>query len=56
MLKWALLFFALALIAGFFGFGGVAASAALFGKLLFVGFLVLAAVALVANALRADRG
>lgn len=53
MLKWALLFFALALVAGLFGLGGVAGSAVLIGKLLFVGFLVLAAIALVANALRA---
>jgi uncharacterized membrane protein YtjA (UPF0391 family) len=52
MLKWALLFFALALVAAFFGLGGMAASAVLIGKLLFVGFLVLAAIALVANALR----
>ncbi len=55
MLKWALLFFALALVAALFGFGSIAASAALIGKLVFTGFLILAALTLVANALRAPR-
>ncbi len=49
MLKWALLFFALALVAAFFGFGG---AAAVLSRLLFAGFLALAAMALVSNALR----
>jgi uncharacterized membrane protein YtjA (UPF0391 family) len=55
MLKWALIFFVLALVAALFGFGGIAASAAGIGKILFVGFLILAAVALVSNALRTRR-
>lgn len=55
MLKWALVFFVLAIVAAFFGFGGIAAGAATAGKILFVGFLVLAAVAIGANALRARR-
>lgn len=52
MLKWALIFFVLALIAAVFGFGGIAAGAATIGKILFVGFLILAAIALASNALR----
>ena len=55
MLKWALAFFVLALIAGFFGFGGIAADVASVGRILFVGFLVLSASALIANAIRARR-
>ncbi len=56
MLRWALVFFVLALVAAFFGFGGIAADAATIGKILFVGFLVLAAVSIAANALRGRRG
>jgi uncharacterized membrane protein YtjA (UPF0391 family) len=52
MLKWALIFFVLALVAALFGFGGIAAGAESIGKILFVGFLILAAVSLVSNALR----
>ncbi|MCB9666822.1 MAG: DUF1328 domain-containing protein [Myxococcales bacterium] len=51
MLRWALGFFVLALIAAFFGFGGIAAGAAGIGKILFVGFLILAVVGLVAGLL-----
>jgi len=51
MLRWALGFFILALIAAFFGFGGIAAGAAGIGKILFVGFLILAVVGLVAGLL-----
>jgi uncharacterized membrane protein YtjA (UPF0391 family) len=42
MLNWALTFLVLALIAAFFGFGGIAASAAGFAKVLFFLFIVLA--------------
>jgi uncharacterized membrane protein YtjA (UPF0391 family) len=52
MLRWALIFFVLALVAALFGFGGVAAGAAGIAKLLFFGFLILAAVAIVANLAR----
>jgi uncharacterized membrane protein YtjA (UPF0391 family) len=55
MLHWALIFFVLALVAALFGFGGIAAGAASFAKILFVGFLILAAVALVSNTLRSRR-
>lgn len=44
MLGYALAFFIIALLAGVFGFGGIAASAAGIAKLLFIGFLVLAVV------------
>jgi len=40
MLRWALGFFVLALIAALFGFGGLAATAADIGKFLFYIFLV----------------
>ena len=52
MLSWALAFFILALVAGFFGFTGAAVSAAAISKILFVGFLILAAVSFVAGLLR----
>ncbi len=52
MLRWALIFFVLALVAALFGFGGLAAGAAGTAKLLFFGFLILAAVAIVANLAR----
>ena len=52
MLRWALIFFVLALVAALFGFGGIAAGAAGIAKLLFFGFLILAAVAIVATLAR----
>ena len=58
MLSWALAFFIISLIAAFFGFSGLAAGAAAIGKVLFVGFLILAAITLVAGLLggRGTRG
>ena len=44
MLYWAAVFFVIALLAAIFGFGGLAASAAGFAKILFFVFLVLALV------------
>jgi uncharacterized membrane protein YtjA (UPF0391 family) len=55
MLSWALAFFIIALIAAFFGWSGVAAGAVAIGKILFVGFLVLAVVTLVAGLLGGRR-
>lgn len=49
MLRFAIVFFVLALIAAFFGFGGVAGAAAGFAKLLLGLFVVLFLVTLVAN-------
>ncbi|HUP80412.1 MAG TPA: DUF1328 domain-containing protein [Pirellula sp.] len=56
MLNWALTFFVLAIIAAILGFGGIAASAVSIGKILFVIFLVLFAVSLIANAVRGRSG
>lgn len=49
MLKWALIFFVVAIIAAVFGFGGIAAGAASIAKILFFGFLVIAAIMLIAG-------
>lgn len=46
-LTWALVFFALAIIAGLAGWGGVAGMSMSIGKLLVLVFLVLAVIALV---------
>jgi len=48
MLYYAIVFFVIALIAAFFGFSGIAVGAASIGKMLFIGFLVLAVVSAVA--------
>lgn len=47
MLKWAVIFLVVALIAAVFGFGGIAGEAAGFAKILFFVFLVVAAVSFV---------
>jgi uncharacterized membrane protein YtjA (UPF0391 family) len=47
MLHWAIVFFVIALIAAFLGFGGIAGTAVGIAKLLFIGFLVVAAVMLI---------
>jgi uncharacterized membrane protein YtjA (UPF0391 family) len=52
MLRWAVIFFVLALVAALFGFGGIAAGAAGIAKILFFAFLILAAVAIVSNLAR----
>jgi uncharacterized membrane protein YtjA (UPF0391 family) len=52
MLRAAVIFFVLALIAAIFGFGGLAAGAAGIAKILFYGFLILAVVGLLAGAVR----
>jgi uncharacterized membrane protein YtjA (UPF0391 family) len=49
MLKWAVVFFIVALIAGALGFGGVATAAAGIAKILFFLFLVLFLIALAAG-------
>jgi uncharacterized membrane protein YtjA (UPF0391 family) len=49
LLKWTLIFFVLALIAGLFGFGGVAGAATGIAQILFFGFIVFAVVTLVLN-------
>jgi uncharacterized membrane protein YtjA (UPF0391 family) len=47
MLRWALAFLILAIIAAFLGFGGVAATSAGIAKTLFYLFLVIAAISLI---------
>ena len=47
MLRWAILFFVIALIAAVFGFGGIAGDAAWMGKILLVVFLILAVISMV---------
>ena len=42
MLKWALIFFLISIVAGFFGFTGIAAGAGGIAKFLFFAFLILA--------------
>jgi uncharacterized membrane protein YtjA (UPF0391 family) len=44
MLKWALIFFLISIVAGVLGFTGLARGAAVIAKVLFVLFLILAVV------------
>ncbi len=46
MLSWAMTFLVIAIIAAVLGFGGIAGTATEFAKILFVVFLVMAAVSL----------
>jgi uncharacterized membrane protein YtjA (UPF0391 family) len=52
MLGWALTFLIVAIIAGVLGFGGVAFASAEIAKIIFVIFLVLFAVSLIAGLMR----
>jgi uncharacterized membrane protein YtjA (UPF0391 family) len=52
MLRYAVIFLVIALIAALFGFGGIAAGAVGIAKLLFVVFLVLAIVSFVFGLVR----
>src|SRR4051794_23468155 len=47
MLRWAVIFLVIALVAAALGFGGIAGDAAGIAKILFVVFLVVAAISLV---------
>lgn len=53
MLKWALVFFVISVIAGFFGFSGISAAAGGIAKILFwifiAGFVILLVLGLVAG-------
>ncbi len=55
MLRWALVFFIIALVAALFGYGGIAASASGIAQILFFGFLILAAIMLVSGLVRGRR-
>ncbi len=46
MLRWAIIFFVIALIAAVFGFGGIAATASGIAQILFYIFLILFIIAL----------
>lgn len=52
MLRWAIAFFIIALVAAIFGFGGIAVAAAGIAKILFFIFLVLFLVALLGGLAR----
>jgi uncharacterized membrane protein YtjA (UPF0391 family) len=52
MLRWALIFFIVALVAAVFGFWGIVAAAAGIAKILFFLFLVLFLISLVGGLLR----
>jgi uncharacterized membrane protein YtjA (UPF0391 family) len=52
MLRWALLFLVVAIIAAVFGFGGIAAGATDIARILFFVFLVLFVVSLLTGAFR----
>jgi uncharacterized membrane protein YtjA (UPF0391 family) len=52
MLRWALIFFVVALVAALFGFGGIALAAAGVAKILFYLFLILFLITLVGHLLR----
>ena len=47
MLRWALAFLVLALVAAFFGFGGIASTSAGIAKILFYVFLIALVVSLI---------
>jgi uncharacterized membrane protein YtjA (UPF0391 family) len=46
MLRWAIIFFVVAIAAAIFGFGGVAGDAAWIGKILLIVFIILAVASL----------
>lgn len=52
MLKWAAIFFIIAIIAAIFGFGGIAVGAAAIAKMLFFVFVVLFAIMLIAGLMK----
>jgi uncharacterized membrane protein YtjA (UPF0391 family) len=52
MLRWAVIFLIVAIVAGIFGFAGIMVAAAGIAKLLFYLFLILFAVSLVAGLAR----
>lgn len=49
MLRYAVIFFIIALIAALFGFGGIAAGATEIAKILFFVFIIIAVVTFVVN-------
>ena len=47
MLRWALVFFVVAILAAVFGFGGIAGESAWIAKILLIVFVILAVVSLI---------
>jgi uncharacterized membrane protein YtjA (UPF0391 family) len=52
MLRWAAIFFVIALVAAVFGFGGIAAGATEIAKVLFFLFLVIFVITLIMGVVR----
>lgn len=52
MLKWAAIFFVIALVAAVFGFGGIAAGAVEIARILFFVFLIVFLVTLIMGVMR----
>jgi uncharacterized membrane protein YtjA (UPF0391 family) len=52
MLRWAIIFLVVAIVAALFGFGGIAAAATDFARILFFIFLVLFVISLVMGLMR----
>jgi uncharacterized membrane protein YtjA (UPF0391 family) len=52
MLSWALTFLVIAIVAGVFGFGSIAATSAGFAQAIFVVFLIMFALSLIAGLIR----
>ncbi|MCD9016845.1 DUF1328 family protein [Parachryseolinea silvisoli] len=52
MIRWTVIFLIIAIIAAIFGFGGIAASAAYFAKVIFFIAVVIFLVSLIAGATR----
>ncbi len=55
MLAWSLIFFAIAIVAALFGFGGAAGTATSIAQFLFYIFAILLALSLVASFLKSVR-
>lgn len=55
MLGWSITFFLLAVVAAILGFGGIAGTLTWAAKMLFIAFLVLFVVTLVANILTGNK-
>jgi uncharacterized membrane protein YtjA (UPF0391 family) len=47
MVRWAIIFFVIALVAALFGFGGIAGDSAWIGQILLIVFLILAVVSMI---------
>jgi uncharacterized membrane protein YtjA (UPF0391 family) len=55
MLYWAVVFFIVAIVAAIFGFGNIAAGATTIAKVLFIVFLVVFVISLIAGLTRRGR-